>query len=140
MGAGYDILSDYQNYDPSFQPMQSRVTRPQANGANGYQKAGMGLQAASGASAALPFVSAGLSAAGLLTSLYGGYKAQESADKNYRDQMREFERQKAIDEEDRKRRIKEDALKQQMAVSNFGGEQDQNRMAQYAPYFAQIGR
>lgn len=107
---------------------------------NGYQMAGQGLQGAAGASAALPWVSAGLSAAGLLSSLYGGYKAQESADKNYRDQMREFERQKAIDEEDRQRRIKEDALKQQMAVSNFGSEHDQNRMAQYAPYFAQIGR
>lgn len=107
---------------------------------NGYQMAGQGLQAAAGASAALPFVSAGLSAAGLLSSLYGGYKAQESADRNYRDQMREFERQKAIDEEERQRRIKEDALKQQMAVSNFGSEQDQNRMAQYGNYYRQIGR
>jgi hypothetical protein len=140
MGAGYDILSDYQNYDPSFQPMQSRATRPQANGSSGYQGAGQGLQAAGGASAATPWVSAGLSAAGLLSSLYGGYKAQESAEKNYRDQMREFERQKAIDEEDRKRKIAAEALSQQMAVSNFGSDQDQNRMAQYAPYYARIGR
>jgi hypothetical protein len=137
---GYDILSDYQNYDTGFQPMQSRATRPQANGSNGYQMASQGLQAAGGASAALPWVSAGLSAAGLLSSLYGGYKAQESAEKNYRDQMREFERQKAIEEEDRQRRIKEEALKSQMAVSQFGSEQDQNRMAQYSPYYRSIGR
>ena len=107
---------------------------------NRYQAVGQGLQAAGGASAVLPFVSAGLNAAGVLSSLYGGYKAQEAADKNYRDQMREFERQKAIEEEDRKRRIAAEALNQQMAVSNFGSEQDQGRMAQYAPYYARIGR
>lgn len=107
---------------------------------NNYQLAGQGLQGAAGASAAAPWVSAGLSAAGLLSSLYGGYKAQEAADKNYEDQMREFERQKAIEEEDRKRRIKEEALKDQMAVSQFGDQNDQNRMAQYAPYYARIGR
>jgi hypothetical protein len=107
---------------------------------NDYQLAGQGLQGAAGASAALPWVSAGLSTAGLLSSLYGNYKQQEAQDRNYRDQMREFERQKAIEEEDRKRQIAEQALKNQMSISNFSDQNDQNRMAQYAPYYARIGR
>ena len=131
-----DLLSQFGNY----QPRQSRATMPLENGSNGYQLTGQGLQATGGASAALPWVSAGLSAAGLLSSLYGGYKAQESADKNYADQMREYQRQQMIEAEDRKRQIAEAALKDQMAVSQFGDQNDQNRMAQYAKYYSAIGR
>ena len=113
---------------------------PIDNSANNYQTVGQGLKAVGGDSAALPWVSAGLSAAGLLSSLYGGYKAQESADKNYADQMREYQRQQMIEAEDRKRQIAEAALKDQVAVSQFGDQNDQNRIAQYAPYCRSIGR
>jgi hypothetical protein len=105
-----------------------------------YNRVSQGLKAVSGASAALPWVSAGLQGAGLLASLYGGYKQQEAQEKAYRDQMREFERQKAIEEDDRKRRIEAEAYNQQVNASQFGSTNDRNRMSQYAPYFAQIGR
>jgi hypothetical protein len=122
----------YLNYKGGAMPLPIASNTPEL--------ASQGLQGASGASAAMPWVSAGLSAAGLLSSLYGGYQAQEQADKNYEDQMREYKRQQAIEERDRERQIQEQYLKDQMSVSQFGSQNDQNRMAQYAPYFARIGR
>jgi hypothetical protein len=124
----------YLNYKGGAMPL------PVDNTVNNYQMANQGLQGAAGASAAMPWVSAGLSAAGLLSSLYGGYKAQEQADKNYEDQMREYKRQQAIEERDRERQIQEQYLKDQMSVSQFGSQNDQNRMAQYAKYYSAIGK
>jgi hypothetical protein len=126
MGAGY------LNYKGGEMPLPIASNTPEL--------ASQGLQGAAGASAAMPWVSAGLSAAGLLSSLYGGYQAQEQADRNYADQMREYKRQQAIEERDRERQIQEQYLKDQMSVSQFGSQNDQNRMAQYAPYYARIGR
>lgn len=97
-------------------------------------------QGAGGSSQALPWVQAGLSAAGLLSSLYGGYKQQEAEERNYRDQMREFERQKAMEEEDRRRQMEADSLSQRGEVSKFNRSIEDDRLARYAPYYASIGR
>lgn len=110
------------------------------NVGGGVQNLGMGAQAAAGATAALPWVSAGLSAAGLLSSLYGGYKQQQSEKRNYRAQMAEFQRQKAMEEEDRRRQMEADSLSQRGEVSKFNRSIEDDRLARYAPYYASIGR
>ena len=45
---------------------------------------------------ALPVVGAVMQGAGLLSSLYGGYKSQQASEKNYELQKAEFERQRRM--------------------------------------------
>jgi hypothetical protein len=121
-----DLLSQYQAYDQGFKPQQSR---PQPNTAN---RIGTGLQAAgAGAMAINPYVGAGLEAAGLLANLYGNYQASEDADRQYAQQMAEYNDVKYYD----RKRAEEEARRQAMFDSANYAQGDQNsRLARYASY------
>lgn len=114
-----DLLASYQSYNPGFQAMQS--AKPSAF------------------AAALPGVGAALSGVGLLSSLYGNYKAQQMAEKNYREQVREFEYQKRMQEEETQRQIAQQALQNSYTAKGSVGSDEDRRLSKYQDYYRQIG-
>lgn len=105
-----------------------------------YQRTGQGLEAAGGATATvLPFVGAGLSAAGLLSQLYGNYRAEQIARRNYRDQLREFEEDKAHQRDRERRQDGEQELQDRYSAKGAADSDMNGRLARYLGYYRQIG-
>jgi hypothetical protein len=110
------------------------------SGYNSYQGAGQGLEAAGGATATvLPWVGAGLSAAGLLSQLYGNYKAEQVAEKNYQAQMKEYEDQKALLAEQQRKEDAQRALQNEYTAMTAANGSMDGRLARYQNYFHQVG-
>lgn len=114
-----DMLAEYQRYNPGFQQMQS--AKPSAF------------------AGALPVVGAALSGVGLLSSLYGNYKASQAAEKNYREQVREFEIQRKMQQEETERQIAQQALQNKYSAKGGADNDEDRRLAKYQNYYRQIG-
>lgn len=119
-------MDPYDEYMQSYQP-------------NGFQKAGAGMQAGGAATAALPWVSAGLSAAGILSSLYGNYKADKVAKNNFDAQRQEFEYQRTLEKERRQREAEQQALMNMYSAANRGDQSQDRLLNRYKDYSRQIG-
>ena len=92
-----------------------------------------------GFAGALPFVQAGLSGVGLLASLYGNYEANKVARKNYNLQKDEFDYQRNVGEDDRRRKNAQDDLTNLYSAANRADQGEAGRMARYMNYYRQIG-
>ena len=118
---GANLLQQYQSYDPTFVPMQAPAS------------------AGSGFAAAIPGIGLGLQGAGLLAGLYGAYKANQQADRQYRLQKQMFDRQVKQEDEDRKRAAADAVTKRMYDAAGYSQNYDGGRLAQYANYFRGIG-
>lgn len=136
-------LSMYDTYgQPGLDSMRLDYngSMPQPTVSDPYSRAGNGLEAAGGATATvLPWVGAGLSAAGLLSNLYGGYKSQQMAEKNYRAQMEEYKRQQQLAAEATQRQIAQQQLQNQYTAKDAVDADASRRLAQYSGYFRGVG-
>ena len=119
-----DMTSDVQDYDPNFTPIQST--------ANDAQRWGQGLKA-------LPWVGAGLQAAGLAANIYGGYKSNQIAQQNYEAQLKEYARQRSMQEDEIKRQVAQQQLANTYQAANKTQTDHDRLLAQYAPYYRMVG-
>lgn len=105
-----------------------------------YQEYGDGLEAAGGATATvLPWVGAGISAAGLLSKLYGDYKAQDVSRQNYEEQKAEFRREQEIMAENSRQSAAQIALQNQYSAKTAVDNDSDRSLARYQNYFRGIG-
>lgn len=119
-----NLLAQYQNYDPSYQA--GFTAMPIASGAS------------SGIAGALPVVGAAMQGVGILSNLYGAYQANKQANRQYRLQREEFERQKKMEAEDRAINAEELARQNAYDSAGYVGNSGDNRLAKYANYFRGI--
>lgn len=117
---GSDFLAQYQSYNPNFSAQSSAM--PSASG-------GLG---------ALPIVGAVMQGVGLLSGLYGSYKANQQADRDYKLRKQEFERQKRLEAEDRAIRDQEAMRSRVYDSAAYAAGDEGNRLARYANYFRGI--
>lgn len=94
---------------------------------------------AGGMMGALPFVQAGLSGVGLLSSLYGNYEANKIARKNYELQKQEFEYERQTGEDERKRKHAQEDLSNLYGAANRADQGEDGRLAKYMNYYRQVG-
>lgn len=120
-----NLLAQYQAYNPGFQPQYNQAA-PQA-------------AATTALSAAVPVAGAVMQGVGLLSSLYGNYTANKQADRQYRLQKAEFERQKKIEDEQRAIQEGERGLKHAYDAAGYSQGMDDNRLAKYLAYYRGIG-
>ena len=140
------MMNDYLQY-PGYQPSMDysggmvayNPQVPQATPNSMYGNVSNGLYAGAGATTAMPWVSGGLAAAGLLTQLYGNYKARETASENFQAQKREFERQKALEADAIRRQEAQQALQNAFEGGTYAQNKDQSLLSQYLPYYRSIG-
>lgn len=88
----------------------------------------------------IPAVGAGLSAAGLLSSLYGGYQQQQNADRGYREQKREFEAQKQMQDAATQRDIAQQGLGNEYTAKSAVESDNDRLLKQYSDYYRSIGK
>lgn len=100
------------------------------NAYENYQQSGGG---------ALPWVDAGLKAAGILSSLYGNYNAQENAMNAFEEQKKEYQRQEAIAAEQTRQALAQQALQNKYTAKGSVDSDADQSLARYAGYFRNIG-
>lgn len=126
-----DFTNEYSRYKPNFIPVQS--------GPNEASQWGQGLQQAGAASMALPWVGAGLQTAGLISSLYGAYEGNQQAERNYELQKKEFEYQRGLESERRRREQEQQSLTNSYSAANKAQSDEDRLMSRYAPYYRGLG-
>lgn len=110
------------------------------SGYNGYSRAGEGLQAAGGATAAaMPWVGAGLTAAGLLSSLYGNYKGQQVAERNYQEQKAEYERERELLAQQARAEAMQRSLQNEYSAKGAVDGDSDRSLARYKDYYRGVG-
>jgi type VI protein secretion system component VasK len=94
---------------------------------------------ASTLSSFIPGAQLGLSAVGLLSSIYGGYKAQQQAARNFREQRHEYQDQKQLTANELAYKHGQDALANAYAAKNSAESDADSLYKKYAGYYRGIG-